>query len=385
MYKKMNNDSSRYAYATGRIRALEARLISASRLDRYLESRSAEDVGRLLIENGYPAAADPEISLHQELEATYALIRSLSPNPQMVDTLLLFRDFHNLKVMLKAFSVYWPHRESGSPVKTALAIEQIYEGGGHPQAEGVIDLEGQPGQAALWPAIHGPVTFEQLMPLLQHPANVDPQILFNALREQKPGDMPPALAKAAATASSRYLQTYDISEIDIQLDKIVAQMISDAARLLDIPFFSDYLQLRFDLINVGLLLRTRFLHSGPDYLQRILLPGGSLSPASLIACYEKSASDINELLVKTRLAPLANAIEGFAGGGNAISQFSLAADDLLVKSIQKARFVLRGPEVLLGYLIAREMEIKTVRIILTCLRNRIPTDKARELARLTYL
>jgi hypothetical protein len=31
------------------------------------------------------------------------------------------------------------------------------------------------------------------------------------------------------------------------------------------------------------------------------------------------------------------------------------------------------------------MEIKTVRVILTCLRNRIPVDKARELARLSYL
>lgn len=385
MYKKKQNDSSRYAYATGRIRALEVKLIGASRLSRYLEAKSAEDIGRMLLENGYPASADPEISLNMELEATYALIRSLSPDPQMIDTLLLARDFHNLKVMLKAFSVYWPRREAGSPVKAALAIEQIYEGGGRSQADGNIEPEAQQESATLWPAIHGPVTYEQLLPLLQRPATQDPQKLFNALREQKPGDLPPILAKAAAAAAGRYQQTYDISDIDILLDKMLAQAMIDSAQIMDAPFFTEYVQLRFDLVNVGLLMRTRFLRSGVDYLQRILLPGGSVSHAVFTSLYEASSARIIEALAKTRLASLAESIEAFAGGGDAIARFSLATDDLLVKFVQQARFVLRGPEVLLGYLIAREMEIKTVRVILTCLRNRIPVDKARELSRLTYL
>lgn len=385
MYKKKKMDSSRYAYATGRIRALETKLIGATRISRYLEAKNAEDIGRMLVENGYPASADPELSLNMELEATYALMRSLSPDPQMIDTLLLARDFHNLKVMLKAFSVFWPRREAGSAVKAALAIEQIYEGGGHPQPDGSIEPEIQQESADLWPAIHGPVTFEQLAPMLQRPSTLAPEKLFNALREQKPGDLPPVLAKAAAAAAGRYQKTYDISDIDILLDKMLAQTMSDSAKVMAVPFFTDYIELRFDLINVGLLLRTRFLHSGEEYLRRILLPGGKRSESVLAALYEGPAARISETLAKTRLASLSETIESFEGGGDAIARFSLAADNLMVKFVQQARMVLRGPEVLLGYLIAREMEIKTVRVILTCLRNRIPVEKARELARLTYL
>jgi len=384
MDKKKQIDSSHYAYATGRIRALETRLIGSARLGRYLEARSADDIGRLLLENGYPAAPDPEQSLNRELEATYLLVRSLSPDPVMIDTIMMARDFHNLKVMLKAFSVYWPRRES-SPEKAARTIEQIYEGGGHPSADNMPEGEEGQDSSALWPAIHGPVGYDQLLPLLQQPSTFDPLKLFNALREQKPGDMPPILADTAAKAAARYQQTYDISEIDILVDKTFAQQTKEAAEALDIPFFTDYVRLRADLVNVGLLMRTRFLSSGAEYLQRILLPGGMIATQVLVNLYGEPVSTVVESLTRTNLAPLADAVSHFSEGGDAIARFSLAADDLLVQYVQKAKRILRGPEVLLGYLIAREMEIKTIRVILTCLRNRIPVEKARELSRLTYL
>lgn len=383
MYKSKRIDSSPYAYATGRIRALETRLVSAGRLGRFLEARSVEDIGRLLVENGYPAASDPEQSLNLELTATYELIHKLSPDPQLVDTLMLARDFHNLRVMLKALSVYWPRREA-SPVREALVIEQIYEGGGHPQAENVPE-QAAPAESDLWPMIHGPVTWEQVMPMVQIPSTVDPQSLFHSLRERKPSDMPPLLARTAAQAAARYQQTYDISEIDILIDKALARSMSDAAETVGVPFFTGFIRLRIDLINLGMLLRTRFLKSGEEYLKRILLPGGGWKPAEIAALYGESASVLTEALNRQGLVSVAEAAEHFADGGDAIARFSQASDDHLIRYVQRGKQVLRGPEVLMGYLIAREMEIKTIRVILTCLRNHIPVEKARDLARLAYL
>ena len=385
MDKKKRIDSSQYAYATGRIRALENHLIGTARLGRYLEARSAEDIGRLLTEDGYPAAADPENSLNRELETTYGLIRSLSPDPDMIDALLLAHDFHNLKVMLKALSVYWPRREAGTPEKAALAIEQMYEGGSVPRTEGESAQEPSADKPALWPEVHGPVAFDQIQHLVQVPATIEPRKLFDALREQKPNEMPPVLANAASKAAARYQQTYDISEIDIYVDKTLAQSMADAADRFDSAFFSGFIRMKIDLVNIGLLLRTRFLNSSADYLKRILLPGGSIPLNELTDLYDGPASMISEKISKTKLAALADPSAHFPEGGDAIARFSLASDDLLIQAVQQAKRVLRGPEVLIGYLVAREMEIKTVRVILTCLRNRIPVDKARELARLSYL
>jgi len=385
MDKKKRIDSSQYAYATGRIRALENHLIGSARLGRYLEARSAEDIGRLLTEDGYPPAADPENSLNRELESTYGLIRSLSPDPDMIDALLLAHDFHNLKVMLKALSVYWPRREAGTPEKTALAIEQLYEGGSVPRTEGEPVQEPSSDKTTLWPEVHGPVAFDRIQHLVQVPATVEPRKLFEALREQKPKEMPPILADVAARAALRYQQSYDISEIDICVDKTLAQSLADAADRFDSPFFSGYIRMKIDLVNIGLLLRTRFLNSGADYLKRILLPGGSVQLNELTALYDGTASMITEKIGRTKMAALTEPAAHFPEGGDAIARFSLASDDMLIRTVQEAKRVLRGPEVLIGYLVAREMEIKTVRVILTCLRNRIPVDKARELARLSYL
>jgi V/A-type H+/Na+-transporting ATPase subunit C len=377
--------SSRYAYATGRIRALEVKLISANRLNRYLEAQDSEEVGRLLIENGYPADLLPERSLDLGLKVSYELIRSLSPLPNLSDIFYLEHDFHNLKVILKAFSVYWPRRESNfSASMSSLEAEQDPDEGSREnyRRESANDQE---TIYDLWPAIHSPVSFGSLENLMQYPGTMNPQVLFNAVMQQKPAEMPVFMAQAASEAARRYQQAYDIGEIDIVLDKALAKVMINAARMMDIPFLIHFLQLRIDLINLGLLLRTRFLNSGRAYLEWILLPGGTILEAEWSECFNQSIEAIAELAGKHDLHPMIEAIREYEAGGEAISRFSLASDDMLMAYVRKARMVLRGPEVLLGYLIAREMEIRTIRIILTCIRNRIPIDKARALARLTYL
>ena len=132
-------------------------------------------------------------------------------------------------------------------------------------------------------------------------------------------------------------------------------------------------------------VKSIFLQNGAEYLKQILLPGGTIPAPDLVACYDQPADAVAGLAARHGLATLQKAIREYETGGEAIGRFSLASDDMLMAYVRKARMVLRGPEVLLGYLIAREMEIRTIRIILTCIRNRIPVEKARGLARLTYL
>jgi V/A-type H+-transporting ATPase subunit C len=377
--KPVQIDRTRYAYATARIRAMENGLVNASRLSRYFEARSEEEIARLLVEDGYPAASDPESSLQLGLEAAYEEMRELSPDQSLIDTLLLSRDIHNLKVMLKSLAVYWPRRKPEQISRDAVAA-------GYSETPVIEQKDNRDESVSvLWPEIHTPVTLQQLQPLLQQPSTIPPEVMFTALRSQKTAELPPELVAAAAEASGRYLQNYDVSEIDIYLDQTQAIMFSAAAAKVENDFFRDYVSLRSDLANAGMLLRTRFLHSGVDYLARVLLPGGQIPVARLLELYEAPVEDIIAALSTTRLAGLAETVEHFAQGGEAIARFSQAQDEVLIRFVQNAKRILRGPEAIIGYLIAREMEIRTIRIIITCLRNDIPIEKARELARLTYL
>jgi V/A-type H+/Na+-transporting ATPase subunit C len=365
---------TRYAYATGRIRAMEAHLLDTKRLERYFDAGTVATFARLLAEDGYPAAADPARSLELAWQSACRLVRSLVVDARVVDVILAANDFHNLKVILKAFAVYWPRNTAGTAGT-----------GGTTETGGTTGTAGMTSSVAAdaVPRGRGPVVFEQLQPLLQQPALVDPSRLFGAISGQKLRDIPIYLAQAAAAAAAGYQQTYDIAEIDIVLDQRLAKWQAGLAAAIGVPYLSEYLGRRTDLVNLGLLLRTRKLRSGGDYLRHILLPGGSLAADQLVACYGEPVQQITILLRHTWLAPLAAATEQ-ADGGAAIGRFSQAADNLLLRFIRQSRFVLRGPEILIGYLVRSEMEIKSLRIILVCLRNGLPAGEARELARSAY-
>jgi len=144
------------------------------------------------------------------------------------------------------------------------------------------------------------------------------------------------------------------------------------------------LTLRIDLINLDILLRARFQHSGESFLEQALLPGGTIDRAELVHLYRDSHESVRTFYARTPYAELAGQSDNYGQKGSA-ARFSLLADKQIMALIRQVRYTVSGPEVPLAYLFAREMEIKNIRIILTGLRNGRPSNQTRELARDSYL
>ncbi|MGI6325887.1 MAG: V-type ATPase subunit [Saccharofermentanales bacterium] len=344
-----------YNYASGRIRAMELQLLDSNRLNRLYEARSTEDIMRILADSGYPAAPDPEASLAAETAATYKLIESLIADGELVDALKVFNDFHNLKVVLKSLLFTWS--------KTASAEEAACD---------------------VLPESSSSCSFQSCVPLVLEPSLVAPPILFVAIRDRQPDLIPAWLYQAALTASQRYLSTYDLSMIDLFLDRAAARQAELLIQHLDCPFLSGYLSRKADLANLGMLLRTRLLRSGKEYLEKALLPTGTIANQRILDCYAGDTGEIKALYDNTPYTELAALAENYGEPGTA-TRFSQIADNLVIDWIRTARWSLSGPDIPLAYLIGREMEIKNIRIVLTCLLNGIPVSQAREMARERYL
>lgn len=62
-----------------------------------------------------------------------------------------------------------------------------------------------------------------------------------------------------------------------------------------------------------------------------------------------------------------------------------AADDELMEVAREAKMVSFGAEILVGYLIAREYEVKNLRILLAGKSVGLTTDALRERMRLSYV
>nr|NLM36733.1 hypothetical protein [Bacillota bacterium] len=70
-----------YAYAVGRIRILETKLLPASFFERLLKTTSVQETLRLLAETDYSSealAVDYEQAFEEELEGVYRFLRGLT-------------------------------------------------------------------------------------------------------------------------------------------------------------------------------------------------------------------------------------------------------------------------------------------------------------------
>ena len=101
-----------------------------------------------------------------------------------------------------------------------------------------------------------------------------------------------------------------------------------------------------------------------------------------------------EQLIRAALAgadEIAQYLEGtsYAGGAEALrespSAFERWCDNRMIETLKPQKYETFSVGPLLGYLIARENEIKTVRIILTGKQNGFPDDAIRERIREMYV
>jgi len=359
MQKSKPVSNNRYLYISGRIKAIELQLMDSSRLNRLFDARALDDIGRVLNESSYPAANDPETRLALEMSGLFEMLRPLMPEPAFVDILLMFHDFHNLKVILKNLIPAWPRAMSANETAEQAMLPET--------AVPFILASGK-----------------DLKPYFQQPSLVDPLVIYTAVRDRQTGLIPDWIYTAAVAAVRGYQKDYDIGGIDTHLDKTAYSQALAMARPLGNPFLTGYLELLIDQLNLGLLLRTRYLRSGSDYLNQSLLAGGSVQPNMVAELYSVSAEQIQSVYSTTQCAALAGLAADYGQPGSA-GRFSRLADNQIIAYISKARQLWCGPEIPLAYVIARLMEIKNVRIVLTCLRNGLPASQVRDMSRDSYL
>ncbi|HSW35004.1 MAG TPA: V-type ATPase subunit, partial [Candidatus Limnocylindrales bacterium] len=102
-------DNEQYAYAVGRIRAMETSLLARGKIERMVEATSAEEVLKVLGESEYAeyiasmsSIYDYEVMLDQVMHLVYADLRHFAPDPELVNIFACKYDYHNLKVLYKA-------------------------------------------------------------------------------------------------------------------------------------------------------------------------------------------------------------------------------------------------------------------------------------------
>jgi len=333
-------DDVKYSFAVGKIRAMETRLLDALLFKRLIDSKDTREMSRLLVETSYgdlfkegSASADFEALLNAELKRTYQLIKDIDPDPASACNLLaLHYDFHNLKVLLKL-------RQSPSEADSFLIPLGLY----------------------------------------------GPEIIRQMVKSGNYSPLPLNLAEAISFLVSELEKSSPPSQwIDIQLDHILYTYLIHEAEHLNNKFLITLLRLQIDLTNIRTLLRVKQMEKESSFLKSVLLEGGEISKEKMLSFLEEPN---DKLIASFNFAPYAQVIkEGITSyeKEKSLALFERLMDNFFIYYIGQSKYIAFGVEPLICYILAKENEIKNLRIVFVGKQNKLPKNIVEERLREIY-
>lgn len=324
-----------YIFLSTRVKAMERGLLTKERIEQMLDAHTNEDAAKVLSECGYPEMSEVTSSeldrvLSEQQKKLMADLGSSAPNKYIVEVFKLRYDYHNAKVLVKA---------------EALNSEQdqLLMGGGR----------------------------------------YDRQRLADDYRREDLTACSDPFRRGVARAREILGSTGDPQQADFILDRAYFEELTALAKESGSPFLEGYAALCIDVANLRAAVRAARLNKGVDFLNQVLVPGGTVSVRNLAAA---RGEELGTLFHSSRLA--AAAAEGgakAAPGSGSLTDFERLCDDAVMDYFSDGRRIPFGPEPIMGYLYARETEATIIRIIMAGRMAGLDRETIRQRLRRTYV
>lgn len=321
---------TKYTYAVARIRALEASLFNSAVMEQLVAMKSYENCLQFLIEKGWGDADTPlraEAILSREREKAWKEIKGLLKGDDSILGVLSYQNlYHNLKAAIK---------------------------------ESVTSSQG------------GKLYFED--------CSIGGKEMVQIVSEKDWNALPVHMREAASEAYETFLHTGDGQLCDMIVDRAALEAIYEEGRKAKDSIIRDYAESTVAAADIKIAVRCKKTGKNIEFMKRAMAFCESLSVERLQTAALLGLDAICEYLEETV----------YAGGSEVLresaSAFERWCDDLLIRAMKPQKYnpFTAGP--LVAYLLARENEIKTVRMILTAKLNEFSEEQIRERIREMYV
>ncbi|MBB6714392.1 V-type ATP synthase subunit C [Clostridium gasigenes] len=332
-------DVMQFTRAVSRIWVLETRLLDKSKIERMIETNSADDALRILGETEYAGvmstvkrATDYEEVLSAELKRVYNLMYELCPVKSVVELMSIKYNYHNLKVILKG---------------KFLGKDLSYM---------FIDL-----------------------------GNKDLHEIKRKIDNENYKDLSEEHRVAVEAVVADFEVTKDPQRIDIIMDKYMFENMVEIKNDLKYPFVDKIVNALIDSTNVKTLLRIKRQNKDRDFASLVMISGGAIDRDNLVALINESPENIIVRLQSTIYSDMIKeGIEGYIATDSA-NLLEKLSDNYVMALMKDSKLVTFGPERILSYIYAKETEIKIIRIIMVGKLNNIAEEVIRERLRDIYV
>lgn len=332
-------DRMDYIQAVTRTRVLETRLLSRARIERMVDAKDMEEVLKILGETEYSnvmggitRVEDYEKILSSELKRVYELMYEMSKDRVVVDLLALKYDYHNLKVLVKERILNQDFSDMYVPISTT--------------------------------------DFHKLKS----------DYLTGNLKE-----MDARFREALEEVERDFNENQDPQRIDILLDRFYFTHLYDLAKETEIPLFIKYVKDLIDFTNIRTLIRVKKQNKDMKFLEEVLLANGNISKDELVLSLNDPIEVIIQKYRRYDISPeIKKGLEIFQNTSR-LSELEKLMDDYLMELNKPSKYINFGPEPLFSYIVAKETEVKILRIIMVSKLNRLSPEDIRERLRGLYV
>ncbi len=317
-----------YVYAVAAIRSEELKLLNASFLDQLIQAKSADECMRILAEKGWGRedTKTPEDMLAAEREKTWETVTQFVPNRSVFDVFLLENDYNNLKAAIK---------------------------------ESVMEYD--------YPGIY---IKESTVPF---------ELIRTAIKERDYEALPDDMQEIAKEAHDTFLHTKDGQLCDVMVDKACLLAILKAGKESKNEFLSMYSELIVAGADIKIAVRAAGCGKDKDFILQALAPCDTVEINALSNAAMQGTEAVCSYLATTDYADAADRLK------ESPQAFECWCDDLIITRMRSELYHSFGLGPIAAYVLARENEIKSVRIILSAKLNGFPEEIIRERVRETYV
>ncbi len=317
-----------YLFLSAYVHAKETKLVGKERLMRMLESKSAEDAYKVLEECGWAPAGTLDAGhldriLAEKREEAFGDMKSLAPDPKLVDLFRIKYDYHNAKVLIKSQAM-------------GAAADDLLLGSGR----------------------------------------IPPKKLMELVLEGRYQDLPKTFADAYVDASDTLSRTGDPQISDFILDRAYFAEYLESARETGSRFLTDYVRLTIDTENLKAVVRAARMKKDAAFLKQALIPGGEISSVELLNAFASAETSI-ALYRRTALKKVLESAEAAMKGGR-LTEFERLADSVPALFLADAKLEGFNEKPLVRYLCAVEAEISAVRIVMAGQFSGLPAETIKE-------
>ena len=320
-----------FVYASAYTRTLENKMLKKQDIEKLLSSSSLEEALRVLADKGYGniktgQIPDAETLLKEELAYIWREVKDACPKDAPIHILFYQNDFHNLKTILKS--------------------------------------------------VFGRTAYESLM---LEPYTVSPDVIHRAVTAGNIESLPDIFKSAASEAYYILARDNDGQLAEILLDKALFTLMRETAEKSKNTFLINWVDLNIAIMDMKTALRCAYSGKVTDFIRDSMLDCRLINANELASASAQGVSAVLKYFAQAGFEEAAKAAR------ESIGAFEKWCDNELIRYLQPARYKTFGFEPIFGFLVGKQFELQSVRIILSGIRSGVPAGVLRERLRDLYV